>query len=209
MTAGFVGLACRQVACRHPAEAASAAARRLRRPPPPSPPPPLPPGACGLWFADWGHDGGDDLTRIALAPEEMAPEGMAVADGGVVVRATNAAHSWSPAYGVAGPGTTLTIYFGGVRTVGAYKSDEGGRIDFANGQSWRRASPLYTYSTHEGKNVKGACADAPGELDLGGCDSDDDCQFKCGCAGLGYAQRQPRDSAVPVGIHFGSCPELS
>ena len=22
-------------------------------------------------------------------------------------------------------------------------------------------------------------------------------------------QRQPRDSAVPVGIHFGSCPELS
>ena len=102
--------------------------------PPPRPPPfaaaasaavspPLPPGACGPWFGT-GSDGGDDLTRIAPAPEQKAL-GMAVADGGVVVSATMR-HSWSPAYGVAGPGTTL-IYFGGVRTVGAYKSDGGGR----------------------------------------------------------------------------------
>ena len=152
----------------------------------------MPPGACELWFGDWGHDGGDDLTRIAPEPEDKAPTGMAVPDGGVVVSATNAAHSWSTAYGVAGPGTTLTLYFGGAGgagSVGTYKSDGGGRIDFANGHSWRRASPLYTYSTHEGKNVKGACADAPGgNSDLEGCDSDDDCQFKCGCAAdcLGY-----------------------
>ena len=170
----------------------------------------MPPGACELWFGDWGHDGGDDLTRIALAPEEMAPEGMAVADGGVVVRATNAAHSWSPAYGVAGPGTTLTIYFGGVRAVGAYKSDEGGRIDFANGQSWRRASPLYTYSTEERKNVKGACADAPGgNSDLGGCDSDDDCQFKCGCAAdcLGYVDMSAKGWGYRLKNYVG--PNLS
>ena len=94
-----------------------------------------------MWFGEWGHDGGDDRTLIAPEPEDKAPTGMAVADGGVVVSAKNDAQSWSPAYGVAGPGTTLTFDFGGTRIAGAYTSDEGGRIDFANGLSWKRASP--------------------------------------------------------------------
>ena len=73
----------------------------------------------------------------------MAPAGMAeaVADGGVVVRATNPIRSWSPAVGVAGPGTTLTLDFGATRVVGAYTSEKGGHINFANGHSWIKASP--------------------------------------------------------------------
>ena len=46
-----------------------------------------------------------------------------------------------PAVGVAGPGTTLTLDFGGTRVVGAYTSEKGGHINFANGHSWIKASP--------------------------------------------------------------------